>query len=128
MPGYACGRVYANRCWRYRTHSAAPGVAACSLMGADTDSRRGPEDGATSADVLAAAAAWVWTPYDATVAETDDIKLVLHHGVAIVHRAVGTDAVKLVIQVLRLAGSNKAEAVRWPVHPATQPADLGAIL
>lgn len=90
-------------------------------IGADRDSP-------TGAQVLAAAAAWVWTPYDATIVETDDLKLVLHNGVATVRRAAGTDAAKLVIQVLRLAGSAKAESVVWPVHPATEPADLGAIL
>ena len=79
-------------------------------------------------EILAAAAGWTWTPYDATVAETADVTLVVRHGTATVNRADGTDAAKLVIQVLRLAGANRAEEVLWPVHPATEPADLGAAL
>jgi 8-oxo-dGTP pyrophosphatase MutT (NUDIX family)/GNAT superfamily N-acetyltransferase len=87
-----------------------------------------PPGGPTRAEVLSAAAAWLWTPFDAVVVEAGDIRLVVRHGVATVHGAVGTDAAKLVIQVLRLAGANKADAVLWPVQPATTPDDLGAAL
>jgi 8-oxo-dGTP diphosphatase len=95
-------------------------VAACTLMGAETN-------GATD-EVLAAAAAWTWTPYDATIAETDPVTLVLRGGTATVRRAEGADSAKLIIAVLRLAGANRAEEVLWPVHPATVPAGLGAAL
>jgi 8-oxo-dGTP pyrophosphatase MutT (NUDIX family)/GNAT superfamily N-acetyltransferase len=84
--------------------------------------------GAQTDEVLAAAAAWTWTPYDATVAETDHLTLVVRHGAATVQRAEGTDPSKLIIGVLRLAGVNRAEEVLWPVHPATTPSGLGAAL
>jgi 8-oxo-dGTP pyrophosphatase MutT (NUDIX family)/GNAT superfamily N-acetyltransferase len=79
-------------------------------------------------EVLTAAAAWTWTPPDAVVAETGELTLVIRDRVATVHRADGADAVKLVIQVLRLAAANQADEVRWPVHPATTPADLPTAL
>jgi 8-oxo-dGTP pyrophosphatase MutT (NUDIX family) len=91
-------------------------MAACTLMEAQTD------------EMLAAAAAWTWTPHDAAVVETDHVTLVVRHDLATVNRAEGTDAAKLVVAVLRLAGANQAEAVLWPVHPASLPADLGTAL
>jgi 8-oxo-dGTP pyrophosphatase MutT (NUDIX family)/ribosomal protein S18 acetylase RimI-like enzyme len=84
--------------------------------------------GAETDEVLAAAAAWTWTPYDATVVETDHVTLAVRHGTATVNRAEGADAAKLVVAVLRLAGANEADAVLWPVRPGTGPADLGTAL
>jgi 8-oxo-dGTP pyrophosphatase MutT (NUDIX family) len=84
--------------------------------------------GARADEVLAAAAAWTWTPYDATVAETEHLTLVVRNGRATVNRAEGTDAAKLIIAVIRLAGANRADEIVWPVHPGTVPAGLGAAL
>lgn len=83
---------------------------------------------AQSDEVLAAAAAWTWTPPDGTVVENDHLTLVVRDGTATVNRAEGADAVKLVVAVLRLAGANQADAVRWPVQPMTVPADLPVAL
>ncbi|MCP2321799.1 8-oxo-dGTP pyrophosphatase MutT (NUDIX family) [Hamadaea flava] len=76
-------------------------------------------------EVLAAAAAWVWTPYDATVATSDDVTVVVHEGKGTVQRADGADPARLVTQALRLTGANGGEAVVFVVHPLTTPAHLG---
>jgi 8-oxo-dGTP pyrophosphatase MutT (NUDIX family) len=76
-------------------------------------------------EVLAAAAAWVWTPYGATVAANDDLTVVIHEGKGTVQRAEGDDPARLVLQALRLTGANGGDAVVFSVHPGTVPADLG---
>ena len=96
-------------------------MAACSLMGER-------HNGELRDEVLAAAAAWVWTPYDATVATTDELRVVITGGKGTVQRADGDDAARLIVQALRLTGAHGGEALIWPVHPATVPADLGATL
>lgn len=79
-------------------------------------------------EVLAAAGAWLWTPYDATVATSDELTVVISHGVGTVHRADGDDASRLAALALRLVGANGGESLLWPVHPGTLPADLGDTL
>ncbi|MEV0269035.1 GNAT family N-acetyltransferase [Hamadaea sp. NPDC050747] len=76
-------------------------------------------------EALAAAAAWVWTPYDAIVASSDDVTVAVHEGKGTVQRAYGDDPARLVTQALRLTGVNGGDAVVFSVHPATVPADLG---
>jgi len=90
-------------------------VAACSLMG----------EHELRDEVLAAAAAWVWTPYDATVATSDDVSVVVYQGKGTVQRAYGDDSARLVAQALRLTGANGGDAVVFSVHPGTVPGDLG---
>jgi 8-oxo-dGTP pyrophosphatase MutT (NUDIX family) len=76
-------------------------------------------------EVLAAAAAWVWTPYDATVASSDELTIVIAAGKGTVQRADGDDAARLITQALRLTGVHGGDALVWAVHAATVPADLG---
>ncbi|WP_290863720.1 NUDIX hydrolase [Hamadaea sp.] len=76
-------------------------------------------------EVLAAAAAWMWTPYDAIVATSDDVTVAVHQGKGTVERISGDDPARLVTQALRLTGGNGGDAVVFPVHPATVPAGLG---
>ncbi|NUR28402.1 MAG: GNAT family N-acetyltransferase [Catenulispora sp.] len=78
--------------------------------------------------VLGAAAAWTWIPYDAVVAENDEVTLTIVGETATVQRAEGDDPQRLIVAALRLANPRGATLVRWAVHPGTEPAGLADAL
>lgn len=79
----------------------------------------------TREDVLNTAAAWLWTPYDAEVYETEHAKVVVKDGRGSVHRIGGLPAAALVAHVRNLAPSVPTV---WGVHDLTVPHDLAATL
>lgn len=82
----------------------------------------------TTPEILRLSAAWQWEPYDAVIREDTHARVVVSGGRATVTRAqpsaeLGTTG--LIAAVRRLAADADPDAtVMWPVHAATEPADL----